>query len=175
MKKLIGRLVILFGSLSVAIAILDYFFSFHIQILTYIVIFLFASTSFLIGLDCILSKKIIMPSRYSKRFSETYTGIAAYAQGVTFLIIAGYLFIITYLILTDAGNNFFKMIIRRPGFLFIVIGIYILSYSIIAFAGYQEQKQTTKFVYYLDLIASRLLPWSDTNMLGNRIYSYWTN
>lgn len=156
MKKLIGRLVIFFGLLSVALAILNYFL--NIKILTHLVIFSFVITSFIIGLDCMLSKKIVMPSRYSKRLSETYIGIAAYAHGVIFFMLAGFLFTVNYLILADTGNNFFKMIIRRPGFLFLVIGIYIISFSIIAFAGYQEQKQTTKFVYYLDLVASRLLP-----------------
>lgn len=156
MKKLIGRLVIFLGLLSVAFAILNYFL--NIKILTHLVIFSFAITSFIIGLDCILSKKIVMPSSYSKRLSETYIGVAAYAHGVTFFILAGFLFTVNYLLLADSGNNFFKLIIRRPGFLFLVIGIYILAFSVIAFAGYQEQKQTTKFVYYFDLVASRLLP-----------------
>ncbi len=120
-------------------------------------IFSFAFTSLFIGLDCIFSKKIIIPSRYSRRLSETYIGIAAYAHGITLIMLAGFLFLINYLIITEKDKSVFKMIIKRPGFLFVLIGIYILSYSIIAFKGYQEQNLATKFVYYLELVTSRIL------------------
>ncbi|GMU96053.1 MAG: hypothetical protein AMXMBFR50_15690 [Ignavibacterium album] len=125
--------------------------------MTHLVIFSFAFTSLFIGLDCIFSNKIIIPSRYSRRLSETYNGIAAYAHGIIFIILAGFLFVINYFIITEEGNNAFKMIIKRPGFLLVLLGTYILSYSIIAFKGYQEQNLTTKFVYYLELVTSRML------------------
>ncbi len=99
-----------------------------------------------------------MPSRYSRRLTETYIGTAAIAYGITFLILAGFLFYVNYLVITNDGQSFFDLVIRRPGAVLIVIGIYIFSYSIIAFAGYKEQRQTTKFIYYLDFFTSRLLP-----------------
>lgn len=99
-----------------------------------------------------------MPSRYSRKLSETYVGIAAIAYGITFLILAVFLFYVNYLVITNEGQSFFELVIRSPGGVLLVIGIYILSYSIIAFAGYKEQTQATKFVYYLDLVTSRLLP-----------------
>lgn len=155
MKKIIHQLFIFFGIFSITLAILNYFLK--VDILAHLVIFSFAFTSLFIGLDCIFSKKIIIPSRYSRRLSETYNGIAAYAHGIIFIILAGFLFVINYLIITEEGNNAFKMIIKRPGFLLVLVGTYILSYSIIAFKGYQEQNLTTKFVYYLELVTSRML------------------
>ncbi len=156
MKKVISNAVIIVGIISIILAIIAYILKSNS--FSDIAIFSFSITSLLIGLDAILSKKIIMPSRYSRKLSETYIGIAAIAQGITFLILAVFLFYLNYLILTNTGQNFFNLIIKRPGAVLIIIGIYISSYSIIAFVGYKEQKQTTKFVYYLDLIASRLLP-----------------
>jgi len=48
--------------------------------------------------------------------------------------------------------------IQHPGFLLIVIGFYFSSTCIIAFSGYEEQKQAAKFVYFIDLFSPRFLP-----------------
>jgi hypothetical protein len=121
-------------------------------------LFLFASISLLIGFEAIVKRKIVLQSRYSRRLNETYIGIAAIAQGITLLILGMFLAFIDYLDLTNTGQSAFECVIKRPGIILIIIGIYVLSYSLIAFLGYKEQNETSRFVYYLDLFASRLLP-----------------
>jgi len=121
-------------------------------------LFLFALISFLIGLETIVKRKIILQSRYSRRLNETYTGVAAIAQGITLIILGFFLGFIDYLDLTNTGQSAFESIIKRPGIILIIIGIYVLSYALIAFLGYKEQSETSRFVYYLDLFVSRVLP-----------------
>lgn len=144
------------GLIAIGSAVLSNYY--ESKLFTFIVIFLFAITSMLIGLEAILLKEIIFVSRYSRRLNETYRGIAAIAHGVIFIIISLFLGVISFLVYQDSGDNVFQFFIKRPGVIFLIIGVYMFSFSLIAFAGYKEQTQTSRFVYYLDLITSRLLP-----------------
>lgn len=156
MKNLLRNLIITVGLIAIGLAVLSNYY--ESKLFTFIVIFLFAITSMLIGLEAILLKEIIFVSSYSRRLNETYRGIAAIAHGVIFIIISLFLGVISFLVYQDSGDNVFQFFIKRPGVIILIIGVYIFSFSLIAFVGYKEQTQTSRFVYYLDLITSRLLP-----------------
>lgn len=153
---MLRNLIIIIGLVAIGLAVLSNYY--ESVLLTFIVLFLFAITSLLIGIEAIINREIILISRYSRRLNETYRGIAAIAHGITFIIMSLFLGIISILYYQNSGDNVFTYFIKRPGAILLIIGIYMFSFSVIAFAGYKEQNQTTKFVYYIDLIASRLLP-----------------
>lgn len=156
MKKVLRNLIIIIGLIAIGLAFVSTYY--ESELFTFIALFLFAITSLLIGIEAIINREIILISRYSRRLNETYRGIAAIAHGVTFIIISLYLGVISILYYQDSVDNVFQYFIKRPGAILLIIGIYMLSFSLIAFVGYEEQKQNSKFVYYLDLITSRLLP-----------------
>lgn len=155
MKNLLRNLIITVGLIAIGLAVLSNYY--ESKLFTFIVIFLFAITSMFIGLEAILLKEIIFVSRYSRRLNETYRGIAAIAHGVIFIIISIFLGVTSFIFYQDSGDNVFQFFIKRPGVIFLIIGVYLFSFSLIAFVGYKEQTQTSRFVYYLDLITSRLL------------------
>lgn len=156
MKKVLRNLIIIIGLIAIGLAVLSNYC--ESKLLASIVIFIFAITSLLIGIEAIINREIILISRYSRRLNETYRGIAAIAHGVTFIILSSFFGVVSILYYQHSGEYLFQYFIKRPGAILIIIGVYMSSFSVIAFAGYKEQKHTTKFVYYLDLIASRLLP-----------------
>jgi hypothetical protein len=51
-------------------------------LLLYSGIVLFGVTAMIFGLDGILNRRIILPSRYHRHRSDTYLGIAAFGRGV---------------------------------------------------------------------------------------------
>ena len=156
MKKVLRNLIIIIGLAAIGLAVLSNYY--ESKFFTSLVIFIFAITSLLIGIEAIITREIIFISRYSRKLNETYRGIAAVAHGVVFIILSLYFGVISVLYYQDSGDNVSQYFIRRPGVIILIIGIYMLSFSLIAFVGYEEQKQNSKFVYYMDLIASRLLP-----------------
>jgi hypothetical protein len=116
------------------------------------------SASVWIGIDVMITRRIVLPSRYYRRANETFIGVAAIAQGIQLVLIGVFLAGASVLAQLDLGAPFFRLLIRRPGALLLAFGVFALTAAVIASVGYVEQKDTTRFVYILDLLASRLLP-----------------
>lgn len=128
---------------------------FSIPILTYGGISLFGVAAFLVGLEAAITRRIVLGRR---RYDETYLGIAAYAQGVQFMIIGVFFIGASFLAYFDTGQELFLYFVRRPGTVLLTIGIYCLMQAIIAIAGYEEEKQGARWIVILNLLTSRLLP-----------------
>ena len=110
MKIKTGNLVLIAGIVSIIIATLTLFIRSNFLVST--AIYFFGLTSILIGIDAIKSKKIIMPSVYSRRLKETYKGMAAISHGVIFLLLGGFLIYLNYLSVNNSGSEFFKRAIK---------------------------------------------------------------
>lgn len=126
-----------------------------ISFLTYGGISLFGVTAFLIGLEAMITQRIVLGRR---RYSETYMGFTAYAQGVQFCILGIFLLGVSIAAYLDTGDALFDYIVRRPGLLLMTFGIYCLMQAVIAIGGYQEEKQGPRWIVVMNLFASRLLP-----------------
>jgi len=126
-----------------------------IPILLYGGISLFGVTAILVGMEAALTRRIVLGRR---RYSETYVGIAAFAQGVQFIFMGAFLISVSFWAYLDAGRDIFLQFVRRPWPVLLVVGVYCLMQSVIAFSGYEEEKQGTRWVVMLNLLTSRLLP-----------------
>ena len=116
---------------------------------------LFGCVAFLIGMEAAITQRIVLGSR---RYDETYVGLAAYAQGVQFMMIGAFLISVSFLAYFDAGRDVFLHFVQRPWPVLLAIGVSCLMQSIIAFSGYEEEKQGTRWIVILNLLTSRLLP-----------------
>jgi len=125
------------------------------SLLMYGGISLFGCVAFLIGMEAAITRRIVLGRR---RYNETYVGFAAYAQGVQFMMIGAFLIGVSFLAYFDAGRDLFLQFVRRPWPVLLTIGIYCLTQSVIAFSGFEEEKQGTRWVIVLNLLTSRLLP-----------------
>ena len=127
---------------------------------------LFSVSGIMIGMEAIIKRKIILPSSYHRRLSETYTGITAVAQGLI-IIITG-LFIIGLLVLNylNSGRSLFHYFVEHPGFPFIFLAVMCFLTSIIAIVGSMEDKQVFKFIMILNLLTSRFLAETILILLG---------
>lgn len=127
-----------------------------IPILFYGGMSLFGVAAILVGMEAIVKRRIVLGRR--RRYSETYVGIAAYAQGVQFMFMGAFFMGVSLLAYFDTGRDIFLKFVRRPWPVLLVIGIYCLMQSIIAFSGYEEEKQGTRWIVTLNLLTSRMLP-----------------
>jgi hypothetical protein len=134
-----------------------------IPLLLYGGISLFGVAAFLIGMEGAITQRIVLGRR---RYNETYVGIAAYAQGVQFMMIGAFFIGVSFLAYFDTGRDTFLQLVRRPWPVLLVVGVYCLMQSIIAFYGYEEEKQGTRWVVILNLFTSRLLPGVILVMIG---------
>jgi len=126
-----------------------------IPILTYGGIFLFGLSSFLIGMEAAIMRRIVLGRR---RYDETYVGIAAYAQGVQFMFIGVFFMGISFVAYFNSGRDFFLQLVQRPWPVLLAFGVYCLMQAVIAIFGYEEEKRGTRWVVILNLLTSRLLP-----------------
>ena len=124
-------------------------------ILFYGGISLFGMTAFLIGAEAIVKRRIVLGRR---RYNQTYVGIAAIAQGFQFMFIAAFFIGVSIYAYFDAGRDLFLQFVRRPWPVLLTIGFYCLMQSMIAFSGYEEEKQGERWIVTLNLLTSRVLP-----------------
>lgn len=110
-----------------------------------------------IGIEVMITRRIVGPSRYDRRASETYIGIAAIAQGIELVLLGVFFAGGAILAQLDLGAPLFQLLIRRPGVLLLVFGVTCLTAAVTVSVGYLEQKETSRFAYILDLLTSRLL------------------
>ena len=116
---------------------------------------LFGVAAFLIGMEAAIMQRIVLGHR---RYNETYVGFAAYAQGMQFMMIGIFFIGASFLAYFDTGRDIFLQYVRRPWPVLVVVGFYCLMQAVIAFGGYEEAKQGTRWIVVLNLITSRLLP-----------------
>lgn len=126
-----------------------------IPILTWGGISLFGVAAFLIGMEAAITRRIVVGNR---RYSETYVGLPAYAQGVQFMILGTFFVGISFLAYFDTGRDMFLFLIRRPWTILLTFGVYCLMQAVIAIGGYEEEKQGSRWIVVMNLAVSRLLP-----------------
>ena len=109
-----------------------------------------------VGMEAMITRHVVVYR--SRRYSETYLGLAAYAQGVQFSFIGIFLIGSSMAAYLDNGRDIFLHLVQRPWSVLVVFGVYCLMQSVIAIAGSVEQKQGTRWVVALDFLVGRLLP-----------------
>ena len=135
-----------------------------IPIVQYSGIALFGVTAIVIGMEAMLTQRIVLSRQ--RNYSETYLGFAAYAQGVQFSIIGLFFIVTSIAAYLDNGRDIFLHLVKRPWSVLVVIGTYCLMQAIIAIGGSLEQKQGTRWVVMLDFFVSRLLPGTILIVIG---------
>lgn len=131
---------------------------FSISFLILIGIILFSDAGILIGIGALRKRKYLEKSRYDRRETETYIGIAAVLQGIIIILLGLLLSIIAILVYFDIGRPMFLYFVHRPGSLLVIIGLYFFLTAVSAIIGFVEQKQGPKWNVFLELIVSRILP-----------------
>jgi hypothetical protein len=111
-----------------------------------------------VGLEAMIKRRMVLPSRYYRYRDETYVGVAGVAQGGLFVLIGAFLMGVSILAYLDTGRAVFLHFVRRPGLPLLTMGLFCLLTATASIAGYVEQSQTERWVFILDLLTSRLLP-----------------
>lgn len=127
-------------------------------LLLYSGIALFGVAAIILGLDGMINRRMVLPSRYHRRLSETYLGIAAIAWGVLFIIWGSFFIAVSFLAYNDTGRSVFLHFVRRPGLPLLIFALTCGMTAIHALVGSVEEKQGPRWELFLNLIASRLLP-----------------
>ncbi len=128
------------------------------HLLLYSGIGLFGMAAIILGLDGIINRRVVLPSRYHRRLSETYVGIAAFAWGVLFIIWGSFFIGVSALAYHDTGRSLFLHFVRRPGIPLLIFALTCCMTAVYALVGSVEEKQGPRWELLLNLIASRLLP-----------------
>jgi len=127
-----------------------------IPFLLYGGIALFGVAAIVVGLEAMITQRIVLFRQ--RNYSETYLGLAAYAQGVQFSLIGVFFIGVSIVSYFDSGQDLVKYLVRRPWSVLVVFGVYCLMQAVIAVGGSLEQKQGTRWVVMLDFLVGRLLP-----------------
>lgn len=123
----------------------------------------FGIAAFLIGAEAMITRRIVLGRR---RYSETYLGLPAIAQGVQFMFLGGFFVGVSFLAYFDTGRDMFLQLIRRPWPVLLTFGVYCLMQAVIAIGGYEEAKQGTRWIVVLNLLTSRFLPGIILTVIG---------
>jgi len=127
-----------------------------ISILLYAGISTFGLTAIVVGMEAMVTRHIVLYRH--RNYSETYLGLAAYAQGVQFSLIGIFLIGVSIAAYLDNGRDIFLYLVRRPWSVLVVFGIFCLMQAVIVIGGSVEQKQGSRFAVTLDLLVGRFLP-----------------
>jgi len=127
-----------------------------ISILLYAGISTFGLTAIVVGMEAMVTRHIVLYRH--RNYSETYLGLAAYAQGVQFSLIGIFLIGVSIAAYLDNGRDIFLHLVRRPWSVLVVFGIFCLMQAVIVIGGSVEQKQGSRFAVTLDLLVGRFLP-----------------
>lgn len=127
------------------------------DVLTYAGFALMGATAIVIGLEAIVRRRIVLPSRYYRYGDDTYVGPAAIAQGGLFIFMGLFFIGVSLAAYLNSGRSVFLHFVRHPGLLLILFGAACLMGAIVAVAGSVEQKQGSRWAVLLDLFTTRLL------------------
>ena len=151
----------LWSIVQIGLAVIAFLLAFagdklSIPILLYAGISIFGIAAIVVGMEAMITRHIVL---YRQRnYSETYLGIAAYAQGVQFSIIGIFLIGVSMVGYLDSGRDLFLHLIQRPWSVLVIFGVSCLMQAVIALGGSVEQKQGTRWGVILDFFVGRLLP-----------------
>ena len=151
----------LWSIVQIGLAVIAFLLAFagdklSVPILLYAGISIFGIAAIVVGMEAMITRHIVL---YRQRnYSETYLGIAAYAQGVQFSIIGIFLIGVSIVGYLNSGRDLLLHLIQRPWSVLVMFGASCLMQAVIAFGGSVEQKQGTRWVVILDFFVGRLLP-----------------
>ncbi len=134
-------------------------------IMSYGGVALMGMASMAIGLEAVVTRHIVVGSRYAR---STYTGIAAIAQGIQFNVLGCFLLgvaVFAYLGV-DSGRDIFLRFVRRPGLPILVFGLFCLLQAVIGISGSREDREGERWIVIMNLLVSRLLPGSILVLIG---------
>jgi len=131
---------------------------FSFPLLYYLGFSVMGMVSIVIGLEAMIKRRMILPSRYSRRQSETYTGAAAFAYGILFILWGVFFIGVSGIAYLNTGRATFLYFVQHPGPILLLFGLTCFTTAIIALGGYEEQKRGEKWAVALDFLTSRLLP-----------------
>jgi hypothetical protein len=159
----------LWSIVQIGLAVIAFLLAFagdklSIPILQYTGIAIFGFAAMVVGLEAMLTRRIVLSRQ--RYYSETYLGLAAYAQGVQFNLIGIFLIGTSIAAYLDNGRDIFLHLVRRPWSVLVVFGTYCLMQAIIAIGGSVEQKEGTRWVVMLDFLVGRLLPGAILIVIG---------
>jgi len=137
---------------------------FSIPLLLYAGIATFGLASIVVGLEAMLTQRIVLSRQ--RNYSETFLGLAAYAQGVQYSLIGLFFIGASVAAYLDNGEQIFQYFVRRPWSVLVVFGTYCLMQAVIAIGGSVEQRQGTRWVAMLDFLVGRLLPGTILLVIG---------
>lgn len=112
----------------------------------------------LLGLDTIRTRRLVTVSRYDRRDSETWLGIAAIGQGVTIALTGLFLTGAAALAMLGTGRGAVVFFVRHPGGPLLAFAALCFAAAASAIAGSVEEKQGQRWLVLLNLATSRLLP-----------------
>lgn len=151
----------LWSVIQIGLAVIAFLLAFSgeklsMPILLYAGISVFGIAAIVVGMEAMITRRIVLSRQ--RNYSETYLGLAAYAQGVQFSIIGIFFIGASMAAYLDNGRELFLHLVRRPWSVLVVFGVYCLMQAIISIGGSVEQKQGSRFAVMLDLFVGRLLP-----------------
>lgn len=126
-----------------------------IPVLFYAGVGCFGLASLAIGWEAMITRHIVIGRRHSR---ETYTGIAAMAQGAQFNLIGLFLIGVSFVGYFNTGQGLFLQMVRRPGLALIAFGIICLMQALITIPGSREHRNGPRWIAIMNLLVSRLLP-----------------
>ena len=151
----------LWSVIQIGLAVIAFLLAFSgekldVPILLYAGISVFGIAAIVVGMEAMITRRIVLSRQ--RNYSETYLGLAAYAQGVQFSILGIFFIGASMAAYLDNGRELFLYLVRRPWSVLVVFGVYCLMQAIISIGGSVEQKQGSRFAVMLDLFVGRLLP-----------------
>ena len=149
-------LMIVFGLVAALLIFLGQRFS--LDIMTYAGFSMVGLVAIVIGLQAVVTQRLVQISRYNRRSDETYVGIAAIAQGILFVMLGLFFIGLALASYRNSGHDVFLHFVRHPGLVLLAFGLILLMIATSALAGTVEDKEGGRFEVYLTLLTSRLLP-----------------
>lgn len=151
----------LWSVIQIGLAVIAFLLAFSgekldVPILLYAGISVFGIAAIVVGMEAMITRRIVLSRQ--RNYSETYLGLAAYAQGVQFSILGIFFIGASMAAYLDNGRELFLYLVRRPWSVLVVFGVYCLMQAIISIGGSVERKQGSRFAVMLDLFVGRLLP-----------------
>ena len=151
----------LWSVIQIGLAVIAFLLAFSgekldVPILLYAGISVFGIAAIVVGMEAMITRRIVLSRQ--RNYSETYLGLAAYAQGVQFSILGIFFIGASMAAYLDNRRELFLYLVRRPWSVLVVFGVYCLMQAIISIGGSVERKQGSRFAVMLDLFVGRLLP-----------------
>lgn len=130
---------------------------FDIPLLMPVGFFVMGLTSVVVGLEGVVKRRILLPSRWHSMRQETWVGPAAVAQGLLFIVMGFLLAGLAIVAYGDSGRDLFLDLVAHPGPALLFFSCLCLVASISVASRSQEQKGGPRWAAVLDFVAGRML------------------